>query len=105
MIRELMRPPDAEEAQQAVELLRGWIIDGQPQYVLFPTVWKDDLSSWGRFLADTANHVANAIAEHTRRDQKEILSAITKAFLQELTAETRMHEGQFQERPKETDAT
>jgi len=45
MIRELMQPPDAQAAAQAIEVLRGWIIDGQPQYALLPTVWRDDLPS------------------------------------------------------------
>jgi hypothetical protein len=101
MKRELMRPPDVETAQQAVELLRGWIIDGHPQYSLFPTVWKDDLPSWGRFLADTANHLANAIAEDTGRDRQGILTAIATAFFQELTEGTGTHQGQFHERPPE----
>lgn len=96
-----MKPPDVDTAQQAVELLRGWIIDGQPQYALFPTVWKDDLPSWGRFLADTANHIANAIADDTRRDRQQILSAIVSAFNQELNDKTGMHDGQFHERQAE----
>src|SRR5438445_6672726 len=90
--RELMRPPDAETAQQAVELLRGWIIDGHPQYSLFPTVWKDDLSAWGRFLADTASHIANAIAEDTGGDSNAILTSIITAFIQEVTDPTGKHE-------------
>ena len=98
MKRELMLPPDAETARQAVELLRGWIIDGHPQYSLFPTVWKDDLSSWGRFLADTASHIANAIAEDGGGDSHEILKVITTAFIQEVTDPIGKHEGQFHER-------
>lgn len=93
--QELMRPPDVESAQQAVEVLRGWIVDGHPQYSLFPTIWKDDLPSWGRFLADTANHLANAIAEDTGRGRQQILASIVSAFVQELTEELGTHEGQF----------
>jgi hypothetical protein len=100
-MRELMRPPDAETAAQAVELLRGWIIDGQPQYSLFPSVWNDDLPSWGRFLADTAHHLANAIAEETGHDRRQILGAIGSAFFAELTNTTSPHEGQFHARPAE----
>lgn len=98
MVHELMRPPDAATAEQAVEILRGWIIDGHPQYSLFPTVWKDDLPSWGRFLADTANHLANAIAENTDRGRQQVLAAIVTAFIQELTDATGTHEGQFHDR-------
>jgi hypothetical protein len=98
-----MRPPDVDTAEQAVELLRGWIIDGQPQYSLFPTVWSDDLSSWGRFLADTANHLASAIAEDTGRDRQQILSEIVGAFIQELTEATGTHEGKFHDRQSDPD--
>jgi hypothetical protein len=101
---ELMRPPDVDTAKQAIEVLRGWIIDGHPQYSLFPTVWKDDLPSWGRFLADTANHLANAIAEATGRDRQTVLVAIVSAFVQELAEATRTHEGQFHESQAEAGA-
>ena len=93
-----MHPPDADAADEAVELLRGWIIDGHPQYALFPTVWKDDPASWGRFLADTANHLANAIAEDTGRDRADILGSIVTAFSRELEEQTRTHSGEFRDR-------
>ena len=95
MMRELMIPPEATTAEQAVELLRGWIIDGHPQYSLFPTVWKNDLDSWGRFLADTAQHISNAIAEDTRRNPQVILQAIKLAFIREMDSPINTHEGEF----------
>lgn len=95
MVRYLMRPSDAATAKEAVELLRGWIIDGQPQYVLLPTVWNDDLPSWGRFLADTARHLSNAISEDTNRDANEILRIITSSFMHEINQPTNVHEGNF----------
>lgn len=98
MIRELMLPPDAETAEQAVELLRGWIIDGHPQYSLLPTVWKDDLDSWGCFLADTARHITNAVAENTGRDSEEILRTIKLAFMREINDPQNTHEGEFHDR-------
>jgi hypothetical protein len=98
MKRELIAPPDVRKARQAVELLRGWIIDGEPQYSLFPTIWNDDLPSWGRFLADTACHIANAIGEDTGRDSKDVLKAIAESFIHELKEPTGTHEGVFQSR-------
>jgi hypothetical protein len=93
-MHELSRPPDADSAEQAVELLRGWIIDGQPQYALF-TIWKDDAPSWGRFLADTANHLADAISADGGGDRQQILNAIVSEFNQEIVEATWTHEGQF----------
>ncbi len=90
-----MIPPDARTANQAVELLRGWIIDGHPQYSLFPTIWKNDLDSWGRFLADTAQHISNAIADDTSQDPEEILRAIKFAFIQEMDNPINSHKGEF----------
>lgn len=95
MLRELIVPPDAKETDHAVELLRGWIVNGRPQYVLLPTVWKNDLASWGRFLADTANHVANAIAEDTGRNREEVLNEIKTSLFHHLQLDNRWHEGQF----------
>lgn len=98
MIRELMLPPDTKTAKQSVEMLRGWIIDGHPQYVLFPTAWNDDLDSWGRFLADTARHIANAVSEDTGRDSEEILRTIKLAFALEIDDPINTHEGKFHDR-------
>jgi Domain of unknown function (DUF5076) len=98
VIRELMLPPDTKTAEQAVELLRGWIIDGQPQYALLPSVWNNDLESWGRFLADTARHISNAIAEDTNRNAVEILEGIMLAISREIVNPTGKHEGTFHER-------
>jgi hypothetical protein len=98
MIHELQRPPDSETASQAVEMLRGWIIDGQPQYVLFPTAWKDDLASWGSFLADTARNISNALAEHTGSDSQTILAAIVAEFHNEIKNPINEHSGEFQKR-------
>jgi Domain of unknown function (DUF5076) len=59
--RPLIEPPDAASAEQAVELIRAWIIDSHLQVSLFPTVWKENAQEWGTLLADVAHHIANAL--------------------------------------------
>jgi hypothetical protein len=98
MTRELIKPPDAESARVAVEMLRGWVIDGQPQYVLFPTAWNDDLPSRGRFLADTARHVANALSDVTGSRSDDILRIIVESFEKEINDPHNEHEGGFYNR-------
>ncbi|QEL19268.1 DUF5076 domain-containing protein [Limnoglobus roseus] len=94
-MRELPVPPDAATAQQAVELFRGWIVDGQFQCALFPTVWKNDPASWGSFFADAALHVANAIAEATGSDSKAVLKKIVEGFGDEISSSAGEREGGF----------
>jgi hypothetical protein len=98
MKRELVIPPDAEGAEQAVELFRGWIIDGGFQCSLFPTVWEDELGSWGQFLADGAIHVSNAIAEKSGRDPRDVLAEIARAFFKEVSEPTGIREGEYLDR-------
>jgi hypothetical protein len=96
MIKELPIPPDAHTAKQAVEIFRAWIIDGPLQCSLFPTVWKDDPSTWGMLLADAASHIANALQEECGLDRETILQSIKLAFVSELENATDEREGAFQ---------
>jgi hypothetical protein len=95
MQHELMQPPDASSATKAVELLRGWVIDGKPQYVLRGDLWQDKVGLWGLFLADTLNHLADALAKETGRNRDGILSEILASFSAELDVPTGVSEGAF----------
>lgn len=95
MKRELPVPPDAEQADQAIEVFRGWIVDGGLQCSLFPTVWKKTPEVWGILLADAARHVADAIAKESGIGSSEIFSAIRNKLVAELEDPSAEHEGQF----------
>jgi Domain of unknown function (DUF5076) len=99
MIRELPIPPDASQADQAIEVFRGWVIDGPLQCSLFPTIWKDSPGTWGVLLADAAHHIANAIGEATGAVPETILSEIKRVLISELKSPSDEHEGVFMERP------
>lgn len=95
MMQELPIPPDSQNAEQAVEVFRGWIIDQRLQCSLRPTVWAETPGMWGILLADAANHIANAIAEETGKDSQELLSEISRVFLAENESPTDECEGKF----------
>ncbi len=69
-MRPLPVPPAAETDVEALEMIRGWIIQGELHISLAAWVWKDEPQTWGRMLAEAAGHLADAIAKDTgaRRD-------------------------------------
>ncbi len=93
MINELPIPPDAKTAKQAVEVFRGWIIDGPLQCSLLPTLWKENHSTWGILLADVATHIANALHEEYGLDRQEVIHNIKKVFMAELANPSDSPEG------------
>ena len=97
MTKDLPIPTDAFNATQAVEVFRGWIIDGGLQCSLLPTVWAKTPEVWGILLADAARHAANAIAEHTGVASAAVFSTIRTALEDELQDPSDEHEGQFTE--------
>ncbi len=82
MKRELPAPEQAETAEQATEVIRGWIIDDALHCSLSPKAFEAP-ADWGRFLADVLELLSNAIADETGTDRAEILSTIKKVFLEE----------------------
>ena len=80
-MRPLPHPPDAERDPDSLEMLRGWVVNGQFQISIAAWVWKEEPAEWGRLLADSANHLADAIAADTGRDRAEIYAAISESLI------------------------
>jgi hypothetical protein len=93
-MNQLSFPPEAEAAQEAVELFRGWLIDRRLVCSLLPTAFDQPLA-WGILLADAAHHVANALAERYGVNREQVLSEISKAFAREINEPTDAHFGEF----------
>ena len=74
-------PEDVAGADEAVELLRGWIVDGDLQVSLAFEAFGNNPEVWGRFLAETAVHVADAMASKGYGDRNAILAAIHSSLL------------------------
>ncbi|MBN9063777.1 MAG: DUF5076 domain-containing protein [Rhizobiales bacterium] len=93
-VHERRIPPDAHTAEEAHEILRGWLIDGCLQCSLLPSAFPEPFG-WGIFLADVAHHVANALAESEGTDRTQALQAITRAFNVEMRTPTDHHTGEY----------
>jgi Domain of unknown function (DUF5076) len=97
--RELPVPDEADDAGEAHELVRGWLIDNRLACSLLPGAF-DDPAVWGVLLADVAHHIANALAESEGADRAAVLAAIRRAFEVEMRAPTDEHTGGFVEPEK-----
>lgn len=98
MIRELPIPPDAEDATQAIEVARGWIVDNRLQCSLFPTLWQETPEIWGILLADFMSHIAQALARETDWTEDQLRQVILKRFIDEINYPTDEHQGDFIDR-------
>ena len=99
MMRHLVPPPDTESDPEAMEMLRAWIIDGRLQVVLAAWVWKDEPKIWGRLLADTAGHLADAISSQTGQKRDTVYSAIRSQLIVDLDDPDEGLFGSFQQDP------
>jgi hypothetical protein len=95
-IHERRIPPDASTAEEAYEILRGWLIDKRLQCSLLPSAFPQPFG-WGIFLADVAHHVANALAESEGADRTQVLQDIARAFNVEMQTPTDEHTGRYVE--------
>lgn len=81
----LLPPPDdAIDNPDAVEVLRGWVVGGDLQVSLAFDAFGNNTSVWGQLLAETAVHVADALALQGRGDQQVLLAAIHASFLENI---------------------
>ena len=78
-MRPLTHPPNAEQDEDSLEVLRGWVIDGELEITIAPWAWKEQPKQWGRLLADAAAHMADAIARETGRERAEIYQLIVES--------------------------
>ena len=78
-IHERQIPPDAHTADEAHEILRGWLIDRRLQCSLLPGAFPEPFG-WGILLADVAHHIADALAESDGADRATVLRDIARAF-------------------------
>jgi hypothetical protein len=83
-MRPLPHPPDAEQDEDSLEMLRGWVVDGRLQVSLAAWVWRDEPGEWGRLLADSACHLADAISEETGKDRGQVYLAICESLIYHL---------------------
>ena len=94
-MEELIIPPDAKNASEAIEIFRGWIIDQKLQCSLDPLIFEDDYTIWGILFADAIQHTANALGENSGRESSDIRNEICEVLFRELKSPTDEHSGDY----------
>lgn len=94
MLRELVKPPEVTVADNAIEIMRAWLVDGALQVSLMPSAF-DDKAAWGILLADIAHHIADALAESRGYDRGKTIAAIVERFNREIAKPTDQRTGEF----------
>jgi hypothetical protein len=72
-------PPAVSGAQEAFEIARIWIVDGDQHVTLLPETWPDP-AAWGILLVDLAKHLAIAYHQTAGRDHADTLRRIREGF-------------------------
>jgi hypothetical protein len=75
-------PPDAAASDDAVEVLRAFVVDGGLS-IAFTRAF-DDPGMWGMMLVDIARHAARAFAKEGVMSEEQALGAIVDMFDTEL---------------------
>jgi hypothetical protein len=79
-------PPDVVGREDAVEVLRAFVVDGGLS-ISFTRAF-DDPSMWGMMLVDIARHAARAYEREGAMAESEALARIVEMFEAELGAAT-----------------
>ena len=86
MAKEQPIPPDAITRDDAVEVLRAFVVDGGLS-ISFTRAF-DDPQMWGMLLVDVARHAARVYGTEGVMDEAEALAAIVEMFEAELSDPT-----------------
>lgn len=95
---ELDLPDGVIEAEEAIEVLRAWVADGALHVIFDPETFNDDVSEWGRLLADVAQHVANAVELDGQMNRADALALMQDAFDRHVRAEQSSSSGRIKGR-------
>ena len=87
-------PPDALTSENAVEVLRAFVVDGGLS-ISFVRAF-DDPQMWGMVLVDIARHAARVYEKEGAMSEADALATITDMFTAELSRPTDL--GQTSER-------
>jgi len=77
-------PDDAINHDQAVEVLRGWLVGGDLQVSLAFEAFGNQPEVWGELLAETAVHVADAMSAEGYGDRDAIFAKLQASLLKNL---------------------
>lgn len=80
--REQPLPPDVIDREDAVEVLRAFVVDGGLSIAFTRAFEEPDM--WGMLLVDIARHAARAFSRETDVSEEEALARIVDMFDAEL---------------------
>ena len=83
-MKPLPPPDDAITNADAVEVLRGWIVDGDLQVSLAFESFGDRAETWGQLLAEAAVHIADAMSAQGYGDRQAIFARLHASLLSNL---------------------
>ena len=101
-MRPLPHPPNAEQDEESLEVLRGWIVDCELEVAIAPWAWKEQPKEWGRLLADAAAHMADAVAKETGKDRSEVYLTTADSVRHHLDQPSPDRKGDFVYEPPAT---
>ena len=89
-------PPDVEGREDAIEVLRAFVLDGGLSIAFMRAFEEPEM--WGLLLVDIARHAARAYARESNYTESEALSRIVEMFEAEVDRPT--DSGATTERPQ-----
>lgn len=83
-MKPLPPPDDAVDSNDAVEILRGWVVNQGLQVSLGFEVFGDRSEVWGQLLAEIVSHLADAMSAKNFGDRDAIFHRIKMSLLEHL---------------------
>jgi len=83
-MKPLPPPEDATERDDAVEVLRGWVVGEDLQVSLAFEAFGNNPKLWGQLLAEVASHLADAMSIEGYGDRGEIFAKIRDSVVENL---------------------
>lgn len=83
-MKPLPPPDDAIEHQEAVELIRGWVVGGDLQVSLAFEAFGNHVEIWGQLLAETVTHIADALSGEGYGEQEALYARLRDSLLKHL---------------------
>lgn len=83
-MKPLPPPDDAVDTEEAIEVLRGWVVRGDLQVSLAFEAFGNSPETWGRLLAETAVHLADAMSTNGYGDRSAIFARLQESLLANL---------------------
>jgi hypothetical protein len=83
-MKSLPPPDEAIENQEAVELIRGWVVGEDLQISIAFEAFGDRIEIWGQLLAETVTHIADALSGEGHGKQQDLYARLRDSLLKHL---------------------